>query len=131
MDIAFDALANDYRRQLLLELVRDTPQRIPELSGASAELAESDAELLRRHLSSRRTVPDADEELLRIHYVHLPKLNDYGFVQWDRGAHVVTRGPRFDELRPLLEFLAGRRSEPYAVTVDDGPPSGIIERDMR
>ncbi|WP_177209108.1 hypothetical protein [Natronobacterium haloterrestre] len=41
-------------------------------------------------------------------HVHLPKLVDYGYIEWDREAAVITKGPEFDEIRPLLEFLNER-----------------------
>ena len=34
---------------------------------------------------------------------------DGRLVEWDRDDRVVTTGPRFDEVRPLLEFVAERR----------------------
>lgn len=108
-DDAFDALANEYRRRVLVELLDADRKRVSALTGVSREIAAADGDLLRKHLSGARTVPGADEDLLRAHHVHLPKLDDYGFVEWYRAERVVTTGPRFDEIRPLLEFVADRR----------------------
>ena len=111
IDTLFDALADEYRRQVLTDLLDRTSRRVSSPSGVSWEIAEADEVLLRRHLTSSREISEADEELLRAHHVHLPKLDDYGFVEWDRETNVVARGPRFEEVRPLLELLDGRRDE--------------------
>lgn len=37
-----------------------------------------------------------------LHHVILPELEDEGLVEFDRGNDQVKRGPRFDEVRPLL-----------------------------
>ena len=107
----FDALADSRRRQVLVELLTDNPQHVPELSERSQEIAEADEGLLQQHLSGSPGIPAGDEELLRLYYVHLPKLADYGFIEWDRDAHVVTKGPRFDEMKPLLELLIDQQEE--------------------
>ncbi|WP_254544885.1 transcriptional regulator [Halomarina pelagica] len=44
-------------------------------------------------------------KLMLLNAVHLPKLADYGFIEWDRNTHEVMKGPKFDEIRPLLELL--------------------------
>ncbi|ELY62142.1 hypothetical protein C493_00965 [Natronolimnohabitans innermongolicus JCM 12255] len=46
-----------------------------------------------------------ETEQLSHHHVHLPKLADYDLIEWHRGICCVERGPRFDEVRPLLEQL--------------------------
>ncbi|WP_255194661.1 DUF7344 domain-containing protein [Natronobeatus ordinarius] len=114
-DELFDALADSRRRQLLVELLTHNPQHVPELSRKSQEIAKADEKLFQQHLSSSRTIPGVDEGLLRLHYIHLPKLADYGFIEWDRNTHVVTKGPRFDEMRPLLEPLIDQQKEETVV----------------
>ncbi|WP_243645299.1 hypothetical protein [Natrarchaeobius chitinivorans] len=61
-------------------------------------------------LSDLDTPPDTAlvDETNRIEYdhVHLPKLADYGFIEWSHGTDRVERGPRFDEIEPTLELLA-------------------------
>lgn len=44
-----------------------------------------------------------------MYHVHLPKLEQLGFVDADRDQEVVTRGVRFDGIRPLLELLDDNR----------------------
>lgn len=101
----FDALADGRRRRLLLELFANNPRIVPQLSEDSRAIAAADEGLLRAHLSSSRTIDGVDEDRLRLHLVHLPKLADYGFVMWDRDAHLVTKGSRFDEMTAVLELL--------------------------
>jgi hypothetical protein len=47
--------------------------------------------------------------LVSLQHVHLPKLEDPGFVDVNLDQHSVTRGPRFDEIEPLLELLETNR----------------------
>lgn len=75
IDNAFDALADRNRRRLLVGLLHYDPQYVSELSGVSREIA------------------DTNEELLRFHHVHLPRLAACGFIEWHRDAHVVMKGP--------------------------------------
>ncbi|SFB80783.1 hypothetical protein SAMN05444422_102124 [Halobiforma haloterrestris] len=108
-DDVFDALADPQRREVLLGLLRHDLQTVSELPDASRDVAEANEALLEEHLSDSRDLPGVDEALLRLHCVHLPNLADYGFIEWYRAARVVTKGPRFDELRPFLERVADHR----------------------
>lgn len=110
-DDVFEALANRHRRRLLLGLLTEGVQYVPELSGSTRELAHADDGLLRQRLSDGRESTGADGDLLRVRCVHLPALADYGFVDWDRRAHAVTKGPRFDDVEPLLEWLDAQRAK--------------------
>ncbi|MHB9288576.1 hypothetical protein ACKVMT_16215 [Halobacteriales archaeon Cl-PHB] len=49
---------------------------------------------------------DPDLTYIQLNHSHLPKLADYGFVDWSPAHEEVTRGPAFERLVPLLEFLA-------------------------
>ncbi|WP_245852993.1 DUF7344 domain-containing protein [Natrinema ejinorense] len=118
VDDIFDALANVHRRRLLFELLHCTRQHVSTVTGVSRELAQADEELLRTHLAASRRVSEADEELLVKRHIHLPKLAEYGFVEWNRDDHVVTRGPRFGEVRPVLEFLNGQRDDRHLETIE-------------
>lgn len=85
----FEALADEQRRRLLVALMERNPR------------------------SAKPDPPDeaiVDDDQLRrlrldLHHHHLPKLVDLGFVDWDQTTDEVTKGPRFDELRPHLEPL--------------------------
>ncbi|WP_222917179.1 ArsR family transcriptional regulator [Natrinema sp. SYSU A 869] len=53
--------------------------------------------------------PDAESESVRIemYHIHLPKLDDAGFVEWDRERDQVRKGPKFETVEELLEQLDG------------------------
>lgn len=93
-DDIVDALADVQRRTLLIALLEHNPQ-----DDTPVVVADSDTEA------------DAVERLVTMQHVHLPKLVDYGFVEWDEETHEVTKGPNFGEIRPLLELLEDHEDE--------------------
>jgi len=112
-DNAFDALADRRRRRLLVELLHEDPLLVPHLSGAARELLAAHESLLREYLSGPEEIDGADKTEVRMYHVHLPMLVEDGYIEWDRDAHVVSKGPEFDALRPLLEVIEGRRDERF------------------
>lgn len=120
-DEVFDALADEYRRQLLLELLGGGWYEVPKLTGGSEEIADAHDSLLLDQLHSSRDITGVDERLLCIHRIHLPKLEEYGFIEWRRNTRTVTPGHRFDRLRPYLEVLDATRSERDARKIPDLP----------
>lgn len=38
-----------------------------------------------------------------MHHNHLPRSEEHGYLNWNREKHIVTKGPDFDEIRPILE----------------------------
>lgn len=88
LDDAFRALAHDTRRRVLVRLMG--PDSNPKIS-IPEEV----------HVGS-----SAIEELhLTLHHHHLPLLTDLEFVTWDEEARTVSRGAKFDVIRPVLELL--------------------------
>jgi hypothetical protein len=83
LDEALAALADPYRRRILVSL----------LNGSSKV----------DQIANGGNRPDRFEILM--HHVHLPRLEDGGFVRRDDGTREIVHGPRFEELRPLLELL--------------------------
>lgn len=96
MDAALDALANRYRRRLLVALLAHNPQDADDTQ-----------------LPVDETLSDDDAASLRvaIRHSHLPKLEALGFVEWDREERVVRKGPRFDAIRPVLELMDAHADE--------------------
>jgi len=91
-DSTFHALADEQRRALLLSLLESNPQDqgFESLTGDAA-LAEAE----------RRTQ-------VAMYHNHLPQLEDYGYLEWNKDAQEVVEGPRFEEIRPLLEWIDGQ-----------------------
>jgi hypothetical protein len=83
------ALSHRQRRRKLLALLVSNPQ--DELPIYLVNPPDSHIE---RHLQSREMVS-----------VHLPLLDKLRFINWDVSQYEITKGPRFDELKPLLERL--------------------------
>lgn len=94
VDHLFETLANKYRRRLLVALVeRDPGDEIP-IPEAVHE-GERELEKLRTEMTQ----------------IHLPKMEDAGFIRWDRDTHMITRGPQFDEIAPLVQLLLDNADE--------------------
>jgi len=90
-DTCLDALRHVDRRRLLLALLNTEEAALPiELDQLEYETAESNV-------------------LVSFHHNHLPKLEGQGFVDANPDHHSVTRGPRFEEIKPLLELLDTHR----------------------
>ncbi len=94
VDDALDALAHVQRRKLLVALLDHNPQ---DDSPVVIAPHETDAEAMMR--------------IMKMDHVHLPKLVDYGFIEWDRDKNEVAKGPNFDEIRPMLELLDDHHDE--------------------
>ena len=92
-DQSLEALSNPRRRRLLTRLKDQNPLEDDSFPG------------------ERDAGNDPDRVLLEMHHSHLPKLVDSGFVDWDREEGVLRRGPRFDEVAPLIELMVEHRDE--------------------
>ena len=87
-DEAFRALADSRRRQLLVALLEHNPQQ--EFSTVGD--VESDGFY-------------EEGERIDFQHTHLPLLEEHGYIEWDRDAGEITRGPDWDEIVPLLRAL--------------------------
>lgn len=93
-ETAFRVLANGHRRRLLLALLEHNPQ---------ADVTVRD---------DVRFDDEGVEDLrVELYHQHLPMLERLGVIEWDRGTHSVSKGPNFDEIRPLLELFDRHRGE--------------------
>lgn len=50
----------------------------------------------------------AEDEPRLVHH-HLPKLDDLEYVSWDRASGTIMKGPKWDEIEPLLTVLGDNR----------------------
>lgn len=95
LDRVFEALADPYRRQLLVALLdhdsQDDPCRDP----------------------LNIVADDIDPETLEIELVHrhLPKLEKKGFIRWNQKSNEISPGPTWDEIEPLLALLDEHQEE--------------------
>ena len=81
-DEAYLALADEQRRGVLLALLDEATVDID-------VLIDDRAEPLRQ---------------ISLHHQHLPLLEQMGYVEWNRDAQRVARGPQFEAIQPLVEF---------------------------
>lgn len=51
------------------------------------------------------------ELLLDFQQFYLPKLEDQGFIEHDQEKNVVTKGPKFAEIKPLLKLIDNHKDE--------------------
>jgi len=95
MDEVFKALSNVHRRRLLVALVEHNPQR-------DSVVVPEDIDEEEQALEALQT---------KFYHHHLPYLEDAGFIRWKRDTHEVIKGPKFDEIRPLLELMRDHSDE--------------------
>lgn len=95
--VHFDTLADPTRRRLLIYLATDaTGEELP------LTITELD------------DLMDTTDSFVRLYHEHLPKLEDRGYILWDEENDLVTRGPHFREMEPLLTLIAEHDHElPY------------------
>lgn len=91
VDRILDILRKRHRRLILL-LVRE-------------ETVETQADLMVRSEAKSK-----EEDLALIH-THLPKLDDTGYIEWDRETGEISKGPRFEEIELLLELIENHSDE--------------------
>lgn len=55
----------------------------------------------------------SDKEVTETQLVHnhLPKLEEAGYITWDRETGEISEGPDFDEIEPILELLENHADE--------------------
>lgn len=95
VDDLFEALSNPYRRQLLVALVDHNPQH------------DGDPDPL--DLVS----DDVEHGVLEIHlfHSHLPKLEEMGFITWDRRTREISKGPNWADIEPLITLIHDHQEE--------------------
>lgn len=89
VDDVFEAVSHQYRRRLLGELLECDPD---------------DIDVVRIPNDIQDGEMDSESLEIELHHVHLPKLKEAGFIEWDIDNQVV-RGPKFEAIEPVLESL--------------------------
>lgn len=95
---AFEALSDQYRRQLLLALAE---------AGSQDETGLEPAELID---TGGASAEPAAEYIEAVH-VHLPKLDSIAVIDWNRENDQVSKGESWDEIVPLLQLLQDHQDE--------------------
>jgi len=95
LDRIFDALRHPYRRRILLLVSEHNPRGEDEFGVEDLATEDDDLELLTAELYHR----------------HLPKLAESGYIEWDEDERTIRRGPKFDEIAPLLRLMHDHRDE--------------------
>lgn len=56
---------------------------------------------------------DADLDRLKaeLQHIHLPRLAEAGYIDWDAETQTVRRGPNFNEVAPLLQPIDDHSDE--------------------
>ena len=98
-DIAFPLLSSKHRRYILYYLTRCT---------GTVELRELADQLVRW---DGTPTDDRDRISTSLYHVHLPKLEEMGFVEWNRETHTVVAGSAFEDVRNLLEVIDAHSDE--------------------
>ncbi|WP_224332230.1 DUF7344 domain-containing protein [Haloprofundus halobius] len=112
---ALAALADPCRRRVVAVL-SERRADIPMSTLVTLLLAVEDGFPPASAESARAATADADSLAIALHHVHLPKLSDVGFVEYDPGRRTVSPGRRIDEGSAtdrwmLVEALDGRTTD--------------------
>lgn len=89
-DDVLRAVADSQRRKLLCDLMDHDPH-----DSTSVSIIDSDNNA------------DAVSQIVAMRHRHLPLLESYGFINWDRDHFDVMEGPNFDQVEHLLEMIQG------------------------
>lgn len=95
LDQTFDALCHLSRRRILSTLAQANPRDTDEFESADFKPDDEELEAFR----------------VNLHHSHLPKLAEAEFINWNRETDTITRGPRFEEIRPLLKLMDDHQDE--------------------
>lgn len=95
LDQTFDMLTHLSRRRILSTLAQDNPRDTDEFESVDFKPDDEEFEVFK----------------LNLHHRHLPKLAEAEFIDWNRETDTITRGPRFEEIRPLLKLMDDHRDE--------------------
>jgi hypothetical protein len=89
------ALSNPYRRQLLVALLEHNPQEGNDRDPLDLLSGTEEAEVL-------------ESELI---HKHLPKLEEMGYISWDRTTNKIKKGPEWDDIAPVLKLMHDHQDE--------------------
>lgn len=93
----FEILSHEYRRRVLIAISQANPRDEEEIT-------------------SEMVADGRDDDALavveqKLYHIHLPKLADAGFIDWNHETGIITRGPRFKQIEPLLRLMHEHQDE--------------------
>jgi hypothetical protein len=89
LDRTLSILSHRHRRQILFQMHEHGPA-----NGDAFTIADL-----------RTKDVDETQWAVELSHVHLPKLAETGYIEWDRETHTVRRGSEFDEVAPIIAIL--------------------------
>jgi len=95
VDDVLDALSNPYRRQLLVALLEHNPQKDNDRDPLELLSETEEAEVLEMELV----------------HMHLPKLENMGYISWDRTTNEISKGPEWDSIASILKLIHNHQDE--------------------
>lgn len=98
LDTMFDELWNIHGHRILVAIADQNPPTEDEFTPASLAADEADDD-------------DRNGVNTELDNVHLPKLAEHGYIEWDPESQTIWRGPNFDEIAPLLRLVDDHRDE--------------------
>ena len=54
---------------------------------------------------------EMDDAELQLVHNHLPRLEEAGYIDWDRDTGTISKGPRYDEIKPLIDLMENHADE--------------------
>ena len=110
----FKLLAADHRRKILFLLCNTDSIQLPEGLLTRGEThaqhpQNTDSCSPPGQLTSIEDT-SLDRMQIQLRHIHLPKLEDEGVIEWNQDTQTVSRGPRFEEIEPVLRLLAANQS---------------------
>ena len=94
LDRMFDTLSHPLRRRVLMFAYRNATRD----DGLPVERIEIEGD-------------DVEQLANELHHIHLPKLDDGGYIEWDRDSNSIRRGPAFDDVESLLRLMDDNQDE--------------------
>jgi hypothetical protein len=109
-DRALKTLSDACRRRLLFELYEEVNSK-----GGGGRRRKS---INYTDITPLRT----ERKQRRLYHIHLPKLDEFGYITWNEANKTIQKGPRWEEIEPLLELISTHLSELPPIL--QGKPSG-------
>lgn len=56
-------------------------------------------------------INQSDQRKIALHHIHLPKLEEAQYIEWERETGVVRPGVQYDDIEPLLNLIETQSDE--------------------